>query len=674
MNESFKHWTIRVDADRIGWLEIDQAGTTVNILSQEVILEFALALAMILKHDPIGLVLASAKPACFVAGADIREFSRISSANEASELARRAQALLAQLAALSIPTVAAINGTALGGGLELALACDYRVALDTPERCLGLPEVQLGIHPGFGGTVRSVALLGAPVALELMLSGRRLTPKEGLKLGLLDRVAPLRELREMAVDLIKHHPPPHRAPWFLRLLTLPFLRALLAARSHAAVARRARPEHYPAPYAIIELWRRYGGHGARAYAAEAESIGRMLTTSTSRNLVRVFLLRERLRSLPPIPGSAARVHIIGAGVMGSDIASWCATQGLAVSLQDRTQEIVDVALARARKSIEHRGRDRGDSAQIIARLKGDPQGTEVARADIVIEAIVEQLEAKRSLFKSLEPRLQSDAILASNTSSIPLEDIGAELTNPSRLVGLHFFNPVARMPLVEVVRSMTTSIETMHRAMAFVTKIGKLPLPCQSAPGFLVNRVLTPYMLEALRAQQEGHSIETVDAAAEDFGMPMGPVELADRVGIDVARQVARTLGGPSAGEIVGLLDTMVEQGKLGLKSGRGFYRYEQDRPVKSHNFPRPDTMLQDRLVLILLNECVACLADGIVDDADLLDAGLVFGAGFAPFRGGPLHYARERGIAAIIGRLDELAHQLGPRFKPHAGWKTLQL
>ena len=674
MSSALRNWKFRVDTDRIGWLELDCPGASVNTLSQDVVREFGQVLSVILDQKPDGLILTSGKTTGFIAGADIREFKQISSAHEAAEFARHTQGLLAQLADLTIPTVAAVNGTALGGGLELALACAYRVAVDTPERCLGLPEVQLGIHPGFGGTVRSIAVLGAPAALDLMLSGRRLAAKDALKMGLVDRVVPADKLREAAIDLIRHRPPLRRPPWYVRLLSLPIVRSWVATRSRAAVARRVRAEHYPAPYAIIELWRRHGGRGGSAYEAEAESLGQLLMTPTCRNLVRVFFLRERLRGLPSRPSTAHTLHVVGAGVMGGDIASWCASQGLRVSLQDRSQEILDQALARAQKFFDRRARDGGEPAAAATQLSSDLQGSEVSRADIVLEAIVEKLEAKSSLFKALEPRLDGEAILATNTSSIPLEDMAAGLIHPGRMVGLHFFNPVARMPLVEVVWSTMTTAETLQRAMAFVTQIGKLPLPCRSAPGFLVNRVLTPYMLEALRARQEGHSIETIDAAAEQFGMPMGPVELADRVGLDVARQVARMLGGSDAADVIGVLDSMVENGHLGLKSGQGFYAYNEGRAVKSHNAPSPDDLLQDRLVLALLNECAACLAEGIVEDADLLDAGIVFGTGFAPFRGGPLHYAREHGIAAIVRRLDELARQLGPRFEPHPGWQMLQL
>jgi 3-hydroxyacyl-CoA dehydrogenase/enoyl-CoA hydratase/3-hydroxybutyryl-CoA epimerase len=571
-----------------------------------------------------------------------------------------------------MPNRAILNGFALGGGLELALACDYRVAALDYERNLGLPEVQLGIHPGFGGTVRTVELLGPPLALDLMLTGRLLSPLEARDIGLVDRVVTGVELRTAAVDLVRTRPKPRRAPWHLRVLGIRPVRAWLAGRARAQVVRRAPQAHYPAPYAIVDLWARYGARGTAAYRAEIDSISRLLVSATCKNLVRMFQLRERLRNLAPKARSFERVHVIGAGVMGGDIAAWCALKGLTVTLQDRAMSYVTPALERARKLFVRRLRAPGAADEATARLQADVDGARVGEADLILEAIIEDLGAKQALFRGLERRLKRDAVLATNTSSIRIEDIATGLGAPERLVGLHFFNPVAQLPLVEVIRGPTTDADTHARALSFVIQIGKLPLPCRSAPGFLVNRILLPYMLEALRAHEDGHAYETIDAAATAFGMPVGPIELADQVGLDIARHVARILSAVFGGSVPEVLEAKVGAGKLGLKSGEGFYKYVDGRPQKLRHYPKPDAALEDRLVLPLVNEACACLAEGIVADADLLDAGVVFGTGFAPFTGGPIHYARQRGIENVQRRLEELAQRFGARFTPHPGWSRL--
>jgi 3-hydroxyacyl-CoA dehydrogenase/enoyl-CoA hydratase/3-hydroxybutyryl-CoA epimerase len=534
--------------------------------------------------------------------------------------------------------------------------------------------VQLGIHPGFGGSVRAVQILGAPLALDLMLTGRSLSPHEAAKHGLVDRVVPRDELHSAAQELIARRPALRRAPWHVALLNLAPLRRIVAGRVRAGVRKRARPEHYPAPYAIVDLWERYGAHGEQAFRAEADSIGQLLVTPTCRNLVHVFELRERLRNLAPKDSRVRRVHVVGAGTMGGDIAAWCALRGLDVTLQDRAQQYVDPALARARELFAKRLKAPGEAEAAGRRLRVDLAAAEVGSADLVIEAIVEKAEAKRGLFAELEPRLPSTALIATNTSSIRLETLASALQRPEQFVGLHFFNPVASLPLVEVIRGEQTAEETMLAAMSFVTQIGKLPLPCRSTPGFLVNRLLTPYMLEALHAHADGHSLESIDAAAKAFGMPMGPVELADRVGLDVALHVADILSGVLATQPPELLKAKVAQGELGVKTGRGFYSYDaHGKPIKDRARSKPDAELADRLLLPLLNEAVACLDEGVVADADLVDAGVVFGAGFAPFTGGPLRYARQRGVGEIVDKLNRFAARFGTRFTPHDGWKHLR-
>jgi 3-hydroxyacyl-CoA dehydrogenase/enoyl-CoA hydratase/3-hydroxybutyryl-CoA epimerase len=667
-----KHWQRTVDEDGVCWLTLDKADSAANTLSSAVLEELSVELDAVATSGCRGLVFVSGKRTGFILGADVKEFGSLRDAEQATEMAARGQSLLGRIASLGVPTVAAIDGFALGGGLELALACDYRVAVDSYERTLGLPEVQLGIHPGFGGSVRSVEILGAPLALELMLTGRSLSPHEAVKAGLVDRIVPRDALRSAAKELIAQRPPRRRAPWYLAMLNRMPLRSLVARRVRAGVRKRARREHYPAPYAIVDLWERYGARGDAALRAEAASIGKLLVTPTCRNLVHVFELRERLRNLAPKDSRIKRVHVVGAGTMGGDIAAWCALRGLEVTLQDRAQQYVEPALARARELFAKRLRAPGEADAAMQRLRVDLAAAEVGSADLVIEAIVEKADAKRSLFAELEPRLRPDALIATNTSSIRLETLADALRDPGRLVGLHFFNPVASLPLVEVIRGEQTAEQTQLDALSFVTRIGKVPLPCRSAPGFVVNRVLTPYMLEALHAHTDGHSLESIDAAAKAFGMPMGPVELADRVGLDVALHVAEVLSPVLGTPPPELLKEKVAKGELGLKTGRGFYAYdERGKPIKDRRRAAPDGELADRLLLPLINEAVACLDEGVIDDPDLLDAGAVFGAGFAPFTGGPLRYARARGVDDVVATLERFAQRFGTRFTPREGWKN---
>ena len=663
-----RHWRTKDDDGGIRWLILDKADSRTNVLSQAVFLELADLVEEMASSPPAGVVIKSAKDSGFIAGADVSEFRALADSGQAGELVSQGQRIFNRLESLPCPTVAAIHGFALGGGMELALACDYRIAVEGHKRNLGLPEVRLGIHPGLGGTVRSVRLLGAPAALNLMLTGKSLSAVEARRIGLLDRVVPGGQLDRAARELVAERPRKRRPRVHLGLLGLPFVRPLLGWRLRAQVRRRARPEHYPAPFAIMDLWVRHGARGRSAYEAEAQSMARLLQTSTSRHLVRVFFLRERLRGLAPKTSGIVHVHVAGAGVMGGDIAAWCALRGMRVTIHDRSRALVEPALERAEALFRRRLRAPGAADEARRRLVADADG--VAEADLVIEAIVEQLDAKRELYRELESRMRPDAVLATNTSSIDLELLAEAAARRGRFLGLHFFNPVARLPLVEVVRSDSTDDEHMERAMAFVNGIGKLPMPCRGTPGFLVNRILAPYLTEALFAHNDGYALETIDRAAEDFGMPTGPVELADRVGLDVVLHAAESLGAAS-GEAVSLLRRKVEAGELGVKSGAGFYRFRGNKAVKSRRAALPDKDLQDRLILPLLNAAVACHADGVVDGPDLVDAGVIFGTGFAPFRGGPIQYARLRGIETIVRRMESFAASLGPRFAPHPGWEA---
>jgi 3-hydroxyacyl-CoA dehydrogenase / enoyl-CoA hydratase / 3-hydroxybutyryl-CoA epimerase len=677
MTISAPAWALETDAGGIAWLTLDKPDASANVLSRDVLVELTQYLETLEVKVPRGLVIRSGKPAGFIAGADVKEFTQLTGAAQAFEMVQDAHRILARLEALPCPTVAIINGFALGGGLELALACRYRVGVKSDKFSIGLPEVMLGIHPGFGGTVRVVRRAGVRTAMEMMLTGKTLRADKALRAGFVDRLVFPADAEAVARELIDRRPKQRQPRLMDHLLSWPLVRSLVRKQLIAQVRAKARPEHYPAPYAIIDLWSRHGAHGAAAYEAEARSIAELMVGETSRNLVRVFFLQERMKALggkTKVP--LQRVHVVGAGVMGGDIAAWCAQRGLNVTLQDREMKFIEPAMKRAREGFEKRLKDRGKAAELMTRMTADVAGDGVPGADVIIEAIFENADAKHELFARVEPRMKAGAILASNTSSIMLEQLDDRLPDPGRLVGVHFFNPVSQLPLVEIVRGEHSSEESIQTAIAFTRKIDKLPLPCKSSPGFLVNRVLVPYLYEAMFALQDGIAIETIDEAALRFGMPMGPVELADVVGLDVCKHVGDIVSAalnrqkPDTARI----DALIAAKKVGRKSGEGFYVWRDGKALKSTGpvaEPPPD--LEDRLILALANECAAVLREEIVADADLVDAGVIFGAGFAPFRGGPLTYARTRGVDAVVARLTELQRRYGPRFAPDKGWSAVQ-
>ncbi len=670
----FRHWLLEARADGVIVVAIDRAGQAVNALSQEMLLELDALLERLAIDPPRGVVFRSAKATGFVAGADVREFQAFDARGTVNDALFRGQQTLQKLAALPCPTVAAIHGYCMGGGTELALACRYRVASNDASTRIGLPEVNLGIYPGWGGSVRLPRLVGAPAAMEMMLTGRALSAKAALANGLVDRVVEPSALVDAAAVLaLKGTQRPFKQRALAWLTNAWPVRQLLAPMLARQVARKAPRAHYPAPYALIETWRRAGGGIQALLAAERKSVAKLATTPTARNLIRVFFLQERLKSQGGGASGIARVHVVGAGVMGGDIAAWSAYKGFEVTLSDREQRFIDGALQRAQALFDRKVKDAAKRPAVAARLRGDLAGDGAADADLVIEAIIERADAKRELYAAVEPRMRADALLTTNTSSIPLDELRGHIARPAQFAGLHYFNPVALMPLVEIVRHDAMAEETQRRLAAFCKALGKLPVPVAGTPGFLVNRLLFPYMLEAATAYAEGIPGAAIDRAAKHFGMPMGPIELIDTVGLDVAAGVAQELAPFLGLRVPEALSAPPEAGKRGKKDGQGLYKWVDGKPQKPalpKDYTAPSD-LEDRLVLPLLNEAVAALHDGVVADADLLDAGVIFGTGFAPFRGGPIQYIRDTGAQAVLARLRELQARHGDRFAPRPGWDS---
>lgn len=667
-----RHWKPETRDDGVVVLAFDRENAGVNTFAQEVLIELDGILERLLLEPPKALVIRSAKASGFVAGADIREFQVFDQRGTVGDAIRRGQQVFQRLSELPFRTVAAIHGFCMGGGTELALACTHRVASDDPSTRIGLPEVKLGIFPGWGGSVRLPRLIGAPAAFDLMLTGRSVTAKAAKAMGLVDRVAPAANLIDTAVQLAlrgSDRPFKQRAlAWATN--TWP-ARQALAPQLVKQVARNARREHYPAPYALIESWRRGSGSMQALLENERRAVVKLSSTPTARNLIRVFFLQERLKSQGIKDHGIRRVHVVGAGVMGGDIAAWSAYKGFEVTLADREQRFVDAALERANELFAKRVKDEAKRPAVAARLRGDVAGDGVADADLLIEAIVERADAKRALYADVEPRLPPGSLLTTNTSSIPLEELSAGLARPAQFAGLHYFNPVALMPLVEIVRHSRMDPLTEQRLAGFCRAIDKFPVPVAGTPGFLVNRVLFPYMLEAATAYAEGIPGPVIDKAAVKFGMPMGPIELVDTVGLDVAAGVGAELAPFLGLPIPAALAVPPEVGRRGKKDGQGLYKWENGKPVKPEvpaDYKAPDD-LEDRLILPLLNEAVACLHDGVVEDAELLDAGVIFGTGFAPFRGGPIQYIRETGVDVLLQRLRQLQARHGDRFAPRPGW-----
>lgn len=671
----YKHWRLETDADQILWLYFDKANATVNTMDRETMEEFAAIVDEIANNTELkGVIVASAKKNGFIAGADISQFTKFKDIEEANRLLRYVQTVFDKFENLKIPTVAMINGFCLGGGTELALACHFRV-VDEAKTRIGLPEVKLGIHPGWGGSVRLPRLIGATQAFNLILSGHTVSGKAAAKIGFVDVAVPERHLARAAKAYAMGQFKRHKPTSIENLTNTKPLRVLLAAFMRKKLKSKIAMAHYPAPFQVLDNWERVGVHGDEAMEAEAKSCARLFFSDTCENLVRVFFLQEKLKGLAKENQfSAKHVHVIGAGTMGGDIAAWCALQGFHVTLQDRDPKFIAPAIKRAYKLYKEKVKEPYLVQKTMDRLIPDINGYGIAKADVIIEAIFEDLKTKQELFKTLEKQAKPDAILATNTSSIPLDEINSVMQTPSRLVGIHFFNPVAKMLLVEIVKGNKTDSAVVEKAISFTRKIDRLPLPVKSSPGFLVNRILMPYLLESVAMLNEGVPAAAIDKAMVDFGMPMGPVALADAVGLDVCLSVANYLGKYFDTTVPSQLSDLVAKGDLGRKSGKGFYQYnkagKQITP-KETAYDKPLEDIANRLVLRMLDEAFACLRERVVDNADLLDAGMIFGTGFAPFRGGPIHYAETQGIHELFEQFLKQCQERGKQTTMLKPWEA---
>lgn len=641
-----------------------------------------------------GLVITSGKPKFFFAGADLIGFTKDPTPEKLGALISLGHNTFSRITALPIPSVAAIHGLALGGGCEISLACDYRVGSTAKETKIGLPEVMIGILPGWGGSTLLPRLIGLPKALEVILGGKQLAAVPALKAGLFDAVGPRESLLELAEGLIKKG---KRGPLPRHWMNVGPAAALVARQARASVTAKTGG-HYPAPYKALEVAvQALKGTKEQGFALEKQAFIELATGPIARQLLGIFLLTERAKKLalpddlPTLAGAikeprkVERAAVIGSGVMGAGIAQWLAARGFGVTLRDIGAEPLAKGMASIHKlfgdAVKRKKLTATEARAATDRIVPVSGNVPLRNVDLVIEAAVERLDLKQKLFAELEAATADDVVLATNTSALSIDTIASALKNPGRMVGIHFFNPVHKMQLVEIIRGDRTDAAALDTALRFVKAIGKMPVIVRDRPGFLVNRVLTPYIAEAGQLVAEGYSVVDVDTALERFGMPMGPFRLIDQIGIDVGGHVARDLAERLSTPAFHPGPLMVEMEKrklLGRKGGRGFYTYEgkeSGKPsfnVEIERFPglparKPaePALFVDRLMLPMINEAARVLAEKVVEAPEDVDFSMILGTGWAPFRGGPLRYADSLGLDKVVARLDEFAAKYGERFAP---------
>ncbi|MHC4767838.1 MAG: 3-hydroxyacyl-CoA dehydrogenase NAD-binding domain-containing protein [Planctomycetota bacterium] len=694
-------WKLEIDGDNIAWLTFDLPGEKVNKLSASAMTELQTVLdEQVAGASVKALVVRSGKKDSFIVGADIDELARLTDEKDAAAKSEAGKAVFARLAGLTVPTVALVHGSCLGGGLELALACRYRLATDHPKTSLGLPEVNLGIVPGWGGTLRLPRLVGLPQALTMICAGKPAKGRRAYKIGLVDGLAapPFAEdetrrfvdkilTRKGAGEVVKRRRT--RQPRLMRLLAAtPVGRALVYRQTRKQVLSRTKG-HYPAPLEALGAVRAAFGRGdvPKDMSAETDAFARLACTPISRNLLWLFQAGQKMKKGTGAPGDAPvqRAGVVGAGIMGSGIAWALSNADITVRLRDISWEAVGKGMAAVAKAfkgqVKRRKMTPGQMNLAMHRVAPTVDYTGFRDADVVIEAVAEDLDIKTKVLREIEQHVRPDTIIATNTSSLPLSDLADCLEHPERFVGLHFFNPVNRMPLVEVVPEKRTNQRTIVAATELMRKLGKTPMVVGDCAGFLVNRILLPYLIESAWMFEEGADLQRIDGLLEAFGMPMGPLALVDEVGLDIGYKVAKVLE-DAYGErmhVPEALGAVAETPDLGKKTGCGFYRYRNGHKKPNRRVERlakqarrndgvtprelTDEEIVDRAVLIMVNEAARCLQEHVVEDPAELDMAMVMGTGFAPFRGGLLRYADARGLAQIKSRLDELAERFGDRF-----------
>jgi 3-hydroxyacyl-CoA dehydrogenase/enoyl-CoA hydratase/3-hydroxybutyryl-CoA epimerase len=685
---------LSVRDDDICVLTFDRPGSAANLFDRITLEELRQALDWVAGQPQIkGLVLASAKRSIFIAGADLKMLTGDAPSEAVREVVEAGQDVMNYLAALPIPTVAAIHGAAVGGGYELCLACDYRLA--SPDRAtkIGLPETQLGLLPAWGGSTRLPRLIGLPKALSVILGGKTLAAKQALRYGIVDELVPAEYLVEVAARKIRQG---KRRPSGKGWVNNRLVAGIIAARVRRQLLKKTRG-HYPAVLKALDVVTQGVSKSlSGSLALERDSLVELVQSETCHNLVQVFFLQERAKklSLPEssiargaggTPALLSRAAVIGAGVMGAGIAQWLSARQLRVILRDINTEQVAKGMANI-TALYREGQKRHVFTPREARDGLDriyPAATDVPLRDIelVIEAATENLELKKKIFQRLDELAGDDTVLATNTSALPVSELAGGTRRPERVVGLHFFNPVHRMQLVEIIAARQTAPEVLGKALRFVQQIGKLPVIVKDSPGFLVNRILVPYLLEAGNLFEAGACIKDLDEAMLEFGMPMGPIRLLDEVGLDAALNVSKTLAAAFKDrmEVPGMLAGMVQSGLLGRKSGRGFYLYTKGKepqpnpgvsgyksPIANRQSPITDRQtLQERMVFLMVNEAARCLEEQIASDPADIDFAMIMGTGFAPFRGGPLRYADAVGAAKLAGAMDSLVENGAAQFKP---------
>lgn len=674
------HRTLRPDG--ICLLMLDRSGASANIFDRATLEELRAELDFIeARPDTVkGMILASAKRSIFIAGLDLRTLGENPSAPQIREIVELGQTQFNRIAQLRIPTVAAIHGAAVGGGFEIALACDWRVASADPATKIGLPETKIGLLPAWGGSTRLPRLIGLPKALDVILAGKTPAAPAALKLGMIDDIVPAESLLAFAAKKVNEGKPRRRSHW---LVNNPVAATIIAKKLRPQLLRRTRG-HYPALLKALDVATSgVSDSVSGSLALERDSAVELIQGDTCKNLIRVFFLQERAKKLPEAKNARpiAAAAVIGAGVMGSGIAQWLSARRLRVMLRDVNVEQVARGMSNIAKlygeGVRHRVFTRLEARQGMDRIFPAPYEAPLSRMDIVIEAAVENLELKQGIFERLDALAGDETLLATNTSALPVSELAAGTRGPDRVVGLHFFNPVHRMQLVEVVAARQTAPEALARAIHFVRQIGKLPVVVKDSPGFLVNRILMPYLIEAGNLFENGARTQDIDEAMLDFGMPMGPLRLIDEVGVDVSLHVAETLAAHfgSRMKIPALLRRMAEAKLFGRKSGTGFYLHEKGRArfnpgtarfaqsQSAAGFSREE--LKERMALLMVNESARCLEEQIVKAPEDVDFAMIHGTGFAPFLGGPLRYADSRTAANVVGSMDAIASRGAGHFTP---------